>query len=58
MTILVSWLVWLERNNRTFDRQQRTVPQLLGAIVDEASVWVQAGYKQLAKLLVALGHAL
>ncbi|KAF8758092.1 hypothetical protein HU200_010756 [Digitaria exilis] len=39
--VLVSWAIWLERNARTFNRQHRTVVQMVDHIL-EVSAWVQA----------------
>ena len=58
MVLLVSWLLWLERNRRVFDRQSRSAQQLLNLIADEAFQWSLAGYKQVAALATALGRPL
>ena len=57
MVLLVSWLLWLERNRRV-DRQSRSAQQLLNLIADEAFQWSLAGYKQVAALATALGRPL
>ena len=54
--ILVSWILWLERNKRVFDRQARSAQQLLSLIADEAVQWGLAGYTQVEALAVALGR--
>lgn len=56
--ILVSWLLWLERNKRVFDRQARSAQQLLSLIADEAVQWGPAGYAHAESLDVALGRRL
>ena len=35
VVILVSWMLWKERNNRTFERIVRSVLELLGWVVEE-----------------------
>ena len=56
MVILISWILWNERNRRVFDHQVRTSRQLLDFIADEAVQWVLAGYSQVEKLALALGR--
>jgi hypothetical protein len=53
LVLLVSWSLWKERNNRTFERRSTTAGQLVAAILEEAGAWVGAGYSSLA-LLTAL----
>jgi len=48
---LVCWSLWKERNARTFDRSSRQPAALLQAILEEASLWVAAGYRPLQKVL-------
>ncbi|PVH36439.1 hypothetical protein PAHAL_6G073800 [Panicum hallii] len=45
--ILISRILWIERNKRVFDRHTRSVQQLLSFVADEAVQWTLAGYKQL-----------
>ena len=47
---LVGWNLWKERNGRTFDRAGRQPQQLAQAIVEEASLWIAAGYRPLGVL--------
>jgi hypothetical protein len=47
---LVGWNLWKERNGRTFDRAGRQPQQLAQAIVEEASLWIAAGYRPLGAL--------
>jgi len=56
LVILVSWLIWKERNRRTFDHHARSHEVLLTFVDDEIVSWLQAGYKQLEGYVVALGH--
>jgi len=53
LVVLVSWLLWKERNNRTFDRRARTAQEMQVAVVDEIVMWIQAGYKGLEVAAVA-----
>jgi hypothetical protein len=54
LLLLVVWHIWLERNNRTFQRQERSVADLLSAIKAEARLWGVAGAKHLLALLPML----
>ena len=53
LVVLVSWLLWKERNNRTFDRRARTAQEMQAEVVDEIVMWIQAGYKGLEVAAVA-----
>jgi hypothetical protein len=53
LVLLVSWCLWRERNCCAFDHQASTTTELLGWILDEANIWIGAGFGCLA-LLVAL----
>jgi hypothetical protein len=53
LVLLVSWILWKERNHRTFDRKSRSTTELLQAIFEEADAWIVAGFRDLA-LLTAL----
>jgi hypothetical protein len=48
--VLTSWMLWKERNARTFNRIASTPAELGAAIRLEADLWVAAGYKRLAVL--------
>ena len=39
VVVLISWFLWKERNNRTFDRVSNSVPQLLSLLLDELIAW-------------------
>ncbi|WVZ95115.1 hypothetical protein U9M48_040917, partial [Paspalum notatum var. saurae] len=39
LLLLIVWQIWLERNTRTFQRRERSVPDLLAAIKEEARMW-------------------
>ncbi|KAF8733028.1 hypothetical protein HU200_015386 [Digitaria exilis] len=44
MVVLIAWNIWLERNARTFNRQDKTTTQLLAHISNEAAIWRQARF--------------
>jgi hypothetical protein len=44
---LVAWNLWKERNARTFGRTPRQPAELLHTILEEASLWMAAGYRAL-----------
>lgn len=54
LTFLVSWMIWKERNRRTFDGVSSTTTMVIGLILGEANEWLAAGFRGLATLL-ALG---
>jgi hypothetical protein len=37
--MLVSWLIWRERNNRVFKNSYKPIPQLIDQIQSEARMW-------------------
>ena len=39
LLFLIPWLIWKERNRRTFDRRTRNLQELLALIDDEAVMW-------------------
>jgi hypothetical protein len=50
--LLVSWKVWKERNQRTFDSITRTLAQLFTLILEDADAWIAVGFRCLASLIV------
>jgi len=58
LAILVSWLIWKERNSWVFNRRVGTVADVLARIVDEVLSWSQAGYKCLEPALAGLSRLL
>jgi hypothetical protein len=48
LILLVAWMVWKERNGRTFSRQASGLRELLMKIIREADDWVLAGFKTLS----------
>ena len=53
LLILVSWSLWKERNDRTFDRRVRTVDDLVMRVCDDVVAWSHAGYRQLESAFAA-----
>ena len=53
LVVLVSWLLWKERNNRTFDRRARSAREFQAAVCDEIVMWIQGGFKSLEVAAVA-----
>jgi hypothetical protein len=52
LVLLVSWKVWKERNQRTFDSITRTLAQLFTLILEDADAWIVVGFRCLASLIV------
>jgi hypothetical protein len=44
--MLVSWLIWKERNIRVFDQRSKTAKHLVADIKEEVAVWRAAGVFQ------------
>jgi hypothetical protein len=53
LTLLVSWEVWKERNDRFFDRKESLVPSIVNKIKGECSIWIVVGAKCLASFFYA-----
>jgi hypothetical protein len=49
---LIGWLIWKERNARTFNGEATTPMQLCSLIQDEVDSWSLAGYRHLMSLMV------
>jgi len=56
VVILICWMVWKERNKRIFDRQIRTMHEILDWVFDEICAWFQAGFSKLEPVARALGR--
>ena len=54
--VLTCWLLWKERNRRTFDHQAHTTADLLTLISDEVVCWCHAGYQHLFPAAAAFGR--
>jgi hypothetical protein len=52
LAILVTWKIWCERNNRIFNNKEQSVARILEDIKDTTRLWVLAGAKHLAALVV------
>jgi hypothetical protein len=48
LLILVNWIIWRERNARTFDRRFSTSQQIITLIKCDMVAWIAAGPRQLA----------
>jgi hypothetical protein len=50
MVVLTCWMIWLQQNARTFNRQLLTVPELTNKILEEVDTWISAGVHSLVLL--------
>lgn len=51
MVMLTVWEIWKERNNRVFNKINRTPEQVFSEVQDEARVWIRAGNKGVEMVL-------
>lgn len=58
LLLLIAWMVWKERNNRTFQRASLGAHELVKRIIREAEDWVDAGFKSLAEAIPFWSHYL
>ena len=58
LVVLTCWILWKERNNRTFDRCVKTIDEVLVWVVDEILFWIQAGHRRLECCLSSLGKSI
>ena len=60
LVVLVCWLIWKERNHRTFDHRTRTIEEVVYLLIEEITAWSRAGYRHLdlalASSLALLGR--
>jgi hypothetical protein len=54
VVLLVSWMVWKERNRHTFDMITKSPAELVVLILEEADAWIAAGFRCLVSLVVLL----
>ncbi|XP_066358413.1 uncharacterized protein [Miscanthus floridulus] len=52
LVLLVSWMIWKERNARTYRAEVRSSSQLVLAIKEEALQWDHAAYRHIRSLIV------
>ena len=57
LTILGSWCLWKEQNQRVFEDVGRSVVMVADSIVEEAAWWSQAGNSHLATLWATIDGA-
>ena len=50
----VSWILWKERNRRTFDNIAKSPAQVFSLICEEADSWTVSGYWSLVALFAAV----
>lgn len=43
LCLILSWLVWKERNARIFENRRKSPSQLFGGVLEEIVVWREAG---------------
>jgi len=47
MLLLISWCLWKERNNRTFQGTSADLQAIYHAVISEADEWISAGISTL-----------
>ena len=55
LAILTFWIIWKERNQRTFDHVAHSVEEVVSRAFEEALAWVQAGFSSLTPFLSRCG---
>jgi hypothetical protein len=50
--LLVSWVLWKERNARVFDNRRCLAQQATRALLEEADEWINAGFMAIAEFLI------
>ena len=56
LVMLVAWILWKERNARTFNQEICNVQELLSKLLREAQDWMAAGFVSLSVLPQLLSH--
>jgi hypothetical protein len=51
LVLLVAWSLWLERNNRVFNRKISTVVAVISCILCRVKIWGRAGFVRRSELL-------
>lgn len=54
LVLLVTWIIWKERNGRVFDCTARTSSQVLDAITAGLNAYIATGYRCLGSLSLLL----
>ena len=55
LVILVCWIIWKERNDRTFDHCVRTIDDIVLRVLDEIKAWSLMGFRHLEAAFPVLG---
>lgn len=56
LLLLLSWIIWKERNSRTFRNVTAGLQELRQKAVREADDWMKAGFKMLSVLALYWSH--
>ena len=56
LVLLTFWIIWKERNRRTFDHVAEQIEAVVLRIFEEISDWIQAGFSSLNIFLSLCGH--
>ena len=56
LVLLTFWIIWKERNRRTFDHVAEQIEAVVLRIFEEISDWIQAGFSSLNTFLSLCGH--
>lgn len=51
----VGWILWKERNNKTFDRRVQMIQDVLVKVADKVVTWFQTRFKTLELTTGVLG---
>jgi hypothetical protein len=56
LVLLISWIIWKERNDRTFARSAAGASELRLRTIQEADYWLRAGFHSLVFFIVTWSH--